>query len=66
MSDLVIGPIQGLDSKIIVEVANKVVAAALAPLKAESRPDFLTTSPPAVYAAAHANTWSASKPVAVA
>ena len=52
-SDLLIEPVRGLDNKIITNLAQKTVKKMLLPLKVENRPDFLNTSPPAIYASAH-------------
>lgn len=68
LSDIVVAPIQGLDSSIIVEVAKNTVTQALAPLRIDSRPEFLQTSPPVLYAASHSGDSgpiSAQSPLAV-
>jgi len=52
-SNLVIEPIRGLDSDIIANLAHEVVAKMISPLRVENRPDYLKTSPPSIYAAAH-------------
>ena len=52
-SDLVIEPLRGLDNAIITDLARKMVPKMLADLKVESRPDYLQSQPPAIYAAAH-------------
>ena len=52
-SDLVLEPVRGLDSKIITNLAARMVSKMLSQLKVENRPDYLKTSPPAIYAAAH-------------
>ena len=53
ISNLVIEPIQGLDNKIITELAKKVVRKMLSPLKMDNRPEFLESSAPSIYASAH-------------
>ncbi len=50
-SDLVIAPISGLDSKIILELTEEVVSELTKPLLAKSRPEFLQSAPPAIFAA---------------
>jgi len=52
-SDLIIEPIRGLDNEIITDLSRKVVTRMLLPLRAENRPEYLESSPPAIYAAAH-------------
>lgn len=52
-SDLLIEPVKGLDNQIILDLAQRVVRKMLAPLKVENRPEFLNSSPPAIYASAH-------------
>ncbi|MBX7144843.1 MAG: DUF799 domain-containing protein [Oligoflexia bacterium] len=52
-SDLVLEPIKGLDSKIIAELATRSIETALNPLRIDKRPEYLQTSPPAIYASAH-------------
>lgn len=52
-SNLVLEPIKGLDNQIIMDLGRKVVAKMLAPLKVENRPEFLHSSPPAIFASAH-------------
>jgi hypothetical protein len=52
-SDLLIEPVRGLDRSIINELALATVKNMLKPLRVESRPEFLTTAPPAIYASAH-------------
>lgn len=52
-SNLVLEPIKGLDNAIITALADDVVERALQPLNRRSRPDFLSTAPPAIVAAAH-------------
>jgi len=52
-SSLVLEPIKGLDSQIIVDLAQKVVTKMISPLKVENRPEFLQSAPPAIFASAH-------------
>ncbi len=52
-SSLVIEPLRGLDSDIIANLAQEVVAKMLKPLHVENRPEFLKEPPPAIFAAAH-------------
>lgn len=52
-SDLVLEPLKGLDNKIITDLARKMVPKMLAPLMVANRPEFLSTSAPAIYASAH-------------
>lgn len=51
-SDLVLEPLKGLDNKILTDLARRMVVKMLAPLAVSNRPDFLNTSPPAIYASA--------------
>ena len=53
ISDLVLGPIQGLDNEIITDLARSVVIKALAPLSGRGRPEFLSSPLPIIIAAAH-------------
>lgn len=53
ISDLVLEPVRGLDNEIITDLARRVVTKSLAPLKVENRPEFLESSPPAIFASAH-------------
>lgn len=52
-SDLVLEPIKGLDNQIITNLAAKVVAQMIAPLSGASRPEYLKSAPPAIFASAH-------------
>ena len=52
-SDLVLEPIKGLDNEIISDLARRLVSKMLSPLVASSRPEFLATMAPAIYASAH-------------
>jgi hypothetical protein len=52
-SNLLIEPIQGLDNKIITNLAQNVVKKMLSSLKMDNRPEFLQSSAPAIYASAH-------------
>ena len=50
-SSLVIEPVRGLDSAVIVDLARRVIARALQPLQIRDRP--ASGNPPSIYAAAH-------------
>jgi len=53
-SSLVLEPIRGLDSDIIVSLSQNVVKKMLQPLTAgDTRPDFLNSGPPSIYAVSH-------------
>lgn len=52
-SDLVIEPIKGLDSAIIVELSRNVVEKMLEPLRVDRRPKYLESGPPAIFASGH-------------
>lgn len=52
-SDLVIEPLKGLDSKLVTELARRVVTKAVDPLRVDSRPEFLESAPPAIFSSAH-------------
>ncbi|MCO6431095.1 MAG: hypothetical protein J5J00_09565 [Deltaproteobacteria bacterium] len=68
ISDVVLEPIRGLDNEIITDLARRTVSKMLAPLKVENRPEFLQSSPPAIYASAHdarGGTLSTSEPLIV-
>ncbi|MCC6952942.1 MAG: DUF799 family lipoprotein [Deltaproteobacteria bacterium] len=52
-SDLVLEPIRGLDSEIIVDLSRDVVRKMIAPLYSKSRPEFLETAPPTIFAVSH-------------
>lgn len=53
ISDLIIEPVRGLDSKIITDLAREVVSKMMKPLAISNRPGFLNTAPPAIIAGAH-------------
>jgi hypothetical protein len=52
-SSLIIEPIKGLDSDIILQLAQRMVSKSLGPLLVENKPEFLETPAPGIYAAAH-------------
>ena len=52
-SDLVIEPIKGLDREVITDLARRLISNLIKPLLASSRPEFMNTMPPAIFAAAH-------------
>lgn len=52
-SSVVLEPIKGLDSEIIADLAGRMVATMIEPLRVEKRPDFLNSSPPAIFASSH-------------
>jgi hypothetical protein len=52
-SDLAIEPIKGLDNEILTDLATKVVKKMIDPLRTEKRPEYLSSSPPSIYASAH-------------
>ncbi len=52
-SSIVVEPIKGLDSDIIVDLGSNVINNMLAPLDAKQRPEFLESAPPMVLAASH-------------
>jgi hypothetical protein len=52
-SNLVIEPVKGLSNDIIAELAGRIVQKTISPLTAASRPEFLSSSPPAIFASAH-------------
>lgn len=52
-SDIVIEPFKGLDNEILTDLARRIVTKAVAPLSRTSKPEFLTSAPPAIVAAAH-------------
>ena len=52
-SSLVIEPIKGLDSQIIVDLSRKIVTQMLLPLDTKKRPEFLESEPPSIFAASH-------------
>lgn len=53
LSSVVLEPIKGLDSEIIVSLANSVVRQVLEPLDVSKRAEFLETAPPAIFASSH-------------
>lgn len=50
---LVVEPIRGLDNQILVDLATATIKKMLAPLNVTTRPEFLKSSPPSIYASAH-------------
>jgi hypothetical protein len=50
---LVLEPLKGLDNGIITDLAREVVQKAVKPIFVKNRPEFLTSPPPAIIAAAH-------------
>ena len=52
-SDLVIELIKGLDREIITDLARRLIGQLVKPLLASSRPEFINTMAPAIFAAAH-------------
>lgn len=65
-SDLVLEPIRGLNSEIISDLARRMVRTSLQPLYMESRPEYLQSPLPAIYASAHdSNTGIVRAPVTV-
>lgn len=52
-SSIVLEPLKGLDNELISALAQEVVEKSLAPLFVKNRPEYLSSSPPAVLAAAH-------------
>jgi hypothetical protein len=55
-SDLVLEPLKGLDSKLVTDLARRVVAKAIEPLRVDRRPEFLESAPPAILSSAHDGT----------
>lgn len=53
ISDLVLEPIKGLDSKITEELAAQIVKKMLSSFHVEERPEFLQSAPPMILASAH-------------
>lgn len=53
ISSLILEPIKGLDSDIIVDLARSVVQKTLAPLRQDNRPEYLQSGPPVIFAASH-------------
>ena len=52
-SDLALEPIRALDSDIIVALARNVVKKMIDPLNAKSKPTFLESAPPSIFAVSH-------------
>ncbi len=52
-SDLVLEPIRGLNSEIITDLTRRMVQTSLQPLYMASRPEYLQSPLPAIYASAH-------------
>ena len=52
-SSLVLEPIKGLDSDIIVELSRNVVHKIVEPLDSKRRPQFLEAAPPSIFAVSH-------------
>lgn len=52
-SDLALEPIRALDSDIIVALARNVVKKMIDPLNAKTKPTFLETAPPSIFAVSH-------------
>jgi hypothetical protein len=52
-SDLLIEPLKGLDNKLVTDLARRVVAEAVEPLRVDRRPEFLESPPPAIFSSAH-------------
>jgi len=52
-SSLVLEPIKGLDSDIIVDLSRNVVQKMITPLDSKRRPQFLEAAPPSIFAASH-------------
>lgn len=52
-SSIIIEPVRGLDSQILVDLSAATVKKMLQPLHSEKRPEFLDTAPPSIYAASH-------------
>lgn len=52
-SSLVLEPIRGLDNDIIAGLAQRTVATMLKPLALQNRPEYLNSSPPAIFASSH-------------
>jgi len=50
---LVLEPVKGLDSQIIVDLARRIVSKMLAPLEAKNQPEFLQSEAPAIFAVSH-------------
>jgi len=56
ISDVVLEPIRGLNADIISNLSRRIVKKVIKPLLLESRLEFLTSSPPSVYASSHDST----------
>ncbi len=56
ISSLVLEPIRGLDAEIINELSRTTVQKLLTPLNVRSRPEFLKSEPPSIFAASHSAT----------
>jgi hypothetical protein len=52
-TSVVLEPLKGLDSKIIVDLSEQVATKAVEPLFTRSRPEFLTNPPPIIISSAH-------------
>lgn len=52
-SSLLVEPVRGLDSQIIVDLSQQTVQKMIEPLKSQQRPKFLETAPPSIYASSH-------------
>lgn len=52
-TSLVIEPIKGLDSQIIIDLSRKLVSKMLEPLDVKRKPEFLESEPPSIFAASH-------------
>ena len=67
-SSLIVEPVRGLDSQIIVELSQETVRKMLEPLRVKKRPQFLDTAPPSLYATSHdslTGTLTPTKPLVV-
>lgn len=53
ISSIVVEPINGLNSNIIVELSNKMVHKMFLPLNLKNRPEYLESGPPVIFASAH-------------
>ncbi len=53
ISDLIIEPVLGLNSELIVGLSRKMVRTMLEPLYIENRPTYLQKSPPSIYGTSH-------------
>jgi hypothetical protein len=52
-TSLVVEPIKGLNSQIIVDLSRKLVGKMLEPLDVTKKPEFLESEPPSIFAASH-------------